>query len=123
MITVINGVADANGRGQLSFKADRAYDVYALEGYNKAGEAKIALGVANSEADVPGTIVTLAQGVTCGGYGRIRWSGHLILLDGDFLGMQALDGVALGELQFEIVLIPITLVKKAEIEAGKEWLP
>ncbi|GAH92962.1 unnamed protein product [marine sediment metagenome] len=123
MITVIKGVANAIGQGQLAFKADRSYDVYALEGYNKDGEAKIALGVTNAGVVTPGTIVTLAQGVTCGGYDRICWSGHLVILEGDFLGMQALAGVALGQLQFEIVLIPITLVKKAEIEASKEWLP
>ncbi|GAI54335.1 unnamed protein product, partial [marine sediment metagenome] len=71
----------------------------------------------------PGPIVGLAHGVTCNSYERIKWSGHLILLDGDILMMQALDGVAGGKLQFEIVLIPITLVRKAEIEAEKEWLP
>jgi len=126
MITVINGLADANGQGQLSFKADRTYDVYALEGYNKSGEAKITLGVSNATATLPGTIVTLAHGITSGGYDRVYWSGHLVLLDGDFLGMQALDGVALGILQFEIVLIPKAVVKEMEIEAekeAKEWLP
>ena len=123
MITIILGMADANGKGQLSFKADRSYDVYALEGYNKDGEAKITLGVTNATATLPGTIVTLAHGVTCGEYDRVYWSGHLVLLDGDFLGMQALAGVANGQLQFEIVLIPIAIVKEAEKEAEKEWLP
>ncbi|GAI33304.1 unnamed protein product, partial [marine sediment metagenome] len=53
MITVIKGVANAIGQGQLAFKADRAYDVYALEGYNKDGEAKIALGVTNAGVVTP----------------------------------------------------------------------
>ncbi|GAH92559.1 unnamed protein product, partial [marine sediment metagenome] len=85
MITVVEGVANANGQAQLVFKADRAYDVYAMEGFNKDGEAKIGFGVTNAGADVPGTIVTLKQGVTCGKYDRICWSGHLVILDGDFL--------------------------------------
>ncbi|GAH99806.1 unnamed protein product, partial [marine sediment metagenome] len=37
MITTITGVANATGFGELTFKADRAYDVYALQGYNKDG--------------------------------------------------------------------------------------
>ncbi|GAH92545.1 unnamed protein product [marine sediment metagenome] len=119
MITVINGIANTFGRGRLSFKADRAYDVYALEGHSEDGDAKITLGITN----ISDTLVSLAHGITGGGYDWIKWSGHLILLDGDMLGMEVHEGVDSGRFQFKIVLIPIAIVKKVEKEVEKEWLP
>ncbi|GAI39068.1 unnamed protein product [marine sediment metagenome] len=54
MITVIPGIIDANGEAKLAFRADRSYDVYALEGsFPLGGSGEIYLGCSNSLEPLP----------------------------------------------------------------------
>ncbi len=127
MITVVSGSIGPPPPIIVEFRADRAYDVYALDGVNTYGMAAILLGYAGASVkSIYNPFVTLKQGVAGHDGDSVYWSGHLMIIQGDVLfalftgSDHPLDG---NELRLKILLVPISVVKAVEKEAEKEWLP
>ncbi|GAH92921.1 unnamed protein product [marine sediment metagenome] len=127
MITVIPGRTAGSSwecTATLEFKADRNYDVYALEGNGQyLDSARISLRHSSGSS-----YVTLKEGEIYGvqgvaSYKPVSWSGHLVLLNGDSLIMQVEKADSIGPVELKISLVPLAVMKKAEKEAEKEWLP
>ncbi|GAH99803.1 unnamed protein product [marine sediment metagenome] len=116
MITVIQGVADAGGRAELDFTADRIYGIYAMEGVNLDGKADIQLGYASGPAPgieaLEGAFITLKQWQTTESaagvcYDPVYWNGHFIMMISDTLFMRATQALPGNRLLFKILLMPV----------------